>query len=180
MKRTDRRSLGLLLTVLLVLGGGAWLARWPATHAPQAVDAPAPAPEPQAELQRRFDEAVVLLHGKQHGRAVEAWRGVLQLSPNLTEAHVNLGFALLGQQQPVPARQSFERAIDLRPGQANAYYGLALSHEALQDLELALGAMRSYLHLARNEDDAHLARARAALWEWESQIAQRRGATPPR
>jgi hypothetical protein len=27
--------------------------------------------------------------------------------------------------------------------------------------------MRSYLHLARNEDPKHLARARAALWEWE-------------
>lgn len=176
MKRTDRRSLGLLLTALLVLGGGAWLARWPATHAPEPADVPAT--DPQAELQRRFDEGVVLLHAKQHERAAEAWRRVLQLSPTLTEAHVNLGFALLGVQQPGAARQSFERAIELRPAQANAYYGLALSHEAGQDLELALGAMRSYLHLARNEDEAHLARARAALWEWEAQIAQRRGDRP--
>ena len=173
MKRIDRRGLGLLLTSAVVIGGGAWMAQWPATHAPQPVDAPTS--EPQTELRRRFDEAVVLLQAKQHERAAEALRRVLQLAPNLTEAHVNLGFALLGLQQPEAARRSFEQAIDLRPEQANAYYGLALSHEAGKDLELALGAMRSYLHLARKEDEAHLARARAAVWEWEAQSAQRRG-----
>ena len=41
------------------------------------------------------------------------------------------------------------------------------------------GAMRSYLHLARGESEAHLRRARAAVWEWESQLAQRRGAARP-
>jgi hypothetical protein len=39
--------------------------------------------------------------------------------------------------------------------------------------------MRSYLHLARSESEAHLRRARAAVWEWESQLAQRRGAARP-
>lgn len=174
MKRIDRRGLGLLLTSAVVIGGGAWMARWPSAHAPQHVQAPAP--DPQTELRRRFDEAVVLLHAKQHERAAEALRRVLQLAPNLIEAHVNLGFALLGLQQPEAARRSFEQAIDLRPGQANAYYGLALSHEAGNDLEPALGAMRSYLHLARDEDEAHLARARSALWEWEAQMTQRRQA----
>jgi len=175
VRRIDRRGLGLLLTVVLVASGGAWLARWPATHAPQAVDAPLQ--NRQAELQRRFDEAVLLLHAKQHEPAVAALQRVLALAPNLTEAHVNMGFALLGLQRPEAARRSFERALDLRPDQANAYYGLALSHEAGHDLELALGAMRSYLHLARGESQAHLARARAALWEWEAQIAERRRAS---
>ena len=40
-------------------------------------------------------------------------------------------------------------AMALNPSQANAYYGLALAHEAAGDLDLATGAMRSYLHLAR-------------------------------
>jgi hypothetical protein len=53
------------------------------------------------------------------------------------------------------------------PGQANGYYGLALVHEAQGDMALATGAMRRYLHLARDERPEHLARARAALWEWE-------------
>jgi tetratricopeptide (TPR) repeat protein len=87
----------------------------------------------------------------------------------MPEAHVNMGFALLGLQRNEPARDFFEGAIALAPGQANAYYGLALAHEAQGDLASATGAMRSYLHLAREEQPEHLARARAALWEWEQQ-----------
>jgi tetratricopeptide (TPR) repeat protein len=180
VKRVDQRGIGLLLTVVLVVGGGAWLAHGPAPHEPQRLNAPAPTPVSQNELQQRFDEAVLLLHGRQHERAVQAWNRVLELAPRLTEAHVNMGFALLGLQQTEAARRAFERAIELRPEQANAYYGLALSHEAGQDLELALGAMRTYLHLARGEGEAHLARARSALWEWESQIAEKRRSTSAR
>jgi hypothetical protein len=55
----------------------------------------------------------------------------------------------------------------LEPRQANAYYGLALAWEEDGDRAQATGAMRSYLHLARHERPEHLARARAALWEWE-------------
>ncbi len=80
---------------------------------------------------------------------------------------MNLGFALLGAGRAAEARTAFDRATALRPAQANAYYGLALAHEASGDLAVATGAMRSYLHLAKHEDPKHLARARAALWEWE-------------
>lgn len=171
----DRRVLGLALTLVLVLGGGAWVASLPAPH---AAIAPGSDDSGQA-LRRHFDQAVVLLHARQYGPAHASLREVLALAPALPEAHVNLGFALLGLEKAPEARQAFETAIDLRPDQANAYYGLALSHEAAQDLELAIGSMRSYLHLAGQEDAAHLARARAALWEWESALAQRRAAARP-
>lgn len=171
----DRRLLGVALTLGLVLGGGAWVANLPAPHA-----AIASGPDEAGEaLRRQFDQAVIQLHARQYGPAQASLQQVLALAPGMPEAHVNLGFALLGLQKVPEARQAFETAIDLRPGQANAYYGLALSHEAAQDLELAIGSMRSYLHLARQEDDAHLARARAALWEWESALAQRRATARP-
>jgi lipoprotein NlpI len=85
-----------------------------------------------------------------------------------------MGFAMLGLKQPKLAHGFFENATRLRPDQANAYYGMALANEAAGDLELALGAMRSYLHLAQSEDEAHLRRARAALWEWETRLAEQR------
>ncbi|MFP8781358.1 tetratricopeptide repeat protein [Hydrogenophaga sp. RWCD_12] len=180
--KLDRRAVGVLLTVAMVVGGGAWIAHWPATHAPQLLTpgdvAPASEATPPDELHRRFDEAVVLLHARQHAKAVQALERVFELAPDMPEAHVNLGFALLGLEQPAEARRAFERAIDLRPNQANAYYGLALSHEAAHDLELAMGAMRSYLHLARHESESHLAKARSALWEWESQLRPQPASTP--
>ncbi|HOY35411.1 MAG TPA: tetratricopeptide repeat protein [Piscinibacter sp.] len=171
--RRDRRWLGLVLTAVVVLLGGAWFAWLEPTH-------PAESPVQEAgELRRRFDAAVLLLHSRQFSDAQASLQRVIELAPQLPEAHANMGFALLGLQQAEPARGAFERAIALKADQANAYYGLALAHEAGGDLELALGAMRSYLHLARGESEAHLRRARAAVWEWETQIGQRRASGKP-
>ena len=123
------------------------------------------------ELRQRFDQAVVMLHAKQYEYAATALQRVLQLAPRLPEAHVNLGFALLGLQRNGEAMQAFERAIALLPTQANAYYGMAVAMEQQGDIEAALGAMRSYLHLSRPDERFH-AKARAALWEWEGRLGR--------
>lgn len=158
--RRDWRWVAVAITVAAVAGGGLLLQRREAT--PRADD-----------LTQRFNLAVMLLHAHRDAEAEAAWQRVLALAPQMPEAHVNLGFALLGQKRPAEARTHFERATDLRPEQANAYYGLALAFEAQGDMPLATGAMRSYLHLARDESPEHLRRARAALWEWESTAQQR-------
>ena len=108
-----------------------------------------------------------MLHIGEHLYALEALERVLELAPDMPEAHANAGFALLGLDQPRRAREQFEHAIAIRPGQVNAYYGLALAFEALDDMEAALGAMRTYVHLA-DEGDPHVRRARSAIWEWQS------------
>lgn len=129
----------------------------------------------QAELKQRFEQGVVMLHAKQYDHAITALHRVLELAPRLPEAHVNMGYALLGLEKPDAAIGFFTAAIELKPDQANAYFGLALASEARQDYGMALGAMRSYLHLSRDADEKHRARARAALWEWEQKL----GRLPP-
>ncbi|MGD9832666.1 MAG: hypothetical protein AB7U92_07940 [Piscinibacter sp.] len=171
--RLDRRTVGFVLTCALVLAGGLGLAALSPVHEPG--DEPAAA---ASDVQRQFDAAVLLLHARRFDDARVLLLRVIALEPSLPEAHANLGFALLGLAQPQAARVAFERAITLRPEQANAYYGLALAMESLGDLELALGSMRSYLHLGRGESEDHQRRARAALWEWEAQRAERRQAPP--
>lgn len=171
--RRDRRRAGALLTLAAVLAGGLWLdQRGPApasSSTPASMQATAPPMQTpqQAELTRRFNEAVFMLHARQFEHAVTALHRVLVLSPRLPEAHVNMGFALLGLQRHQEARAFFDGAAALQPAQANAYYGLALAWEAAGDKAMATGAMRTYLHLARQEAPQHLAKARAALWEWE-------------
>lgn len=161
--RRDHRLAGLLVTLAAVLLGGWWMDR-PASAPRPATPGPAAA---DAALHQHFHQAVVLLHAGRHAEAVSALHQVLALAPRLSEAHVNMGFALLGLRRPEAARDCFESATTLAPGQANAYYGLAMAWEASGDLPMATGAMRSYLHLARAERPEHLARARAALWTWE-------------
>jgi predicted Zn-dependent protease len=162
-----------LSTLALVLLGGLWL-----DQREVALPAPAPAAGPDAglpaELRLRFNQAVVMLHAKQYDHAATALHRVLVLAPQMPEAHVNMGFALLGLQRAAEARAFFDGALALRPEQANAYYGLALAWEAQGDRAMALGAMRSYVHLGRHESPAHLARARAALWEWQASTTARR------
>ena len=119
------------------------------------------------EVAKRFQNAVIMLHAREYDYAVTALHRVLELAPRMPEAYVNMGFALLGLGQPAAARDFFLGAIELRPRLANAYWGLAVSLEAVCDQAGAIGAMRSYIHLTTS-DDPYLPRARAALWEWEA------------
>ena len=107
--------------------------------------------------------------------ALRTFEEARQRRPRVPEVYVNLGFAYLVLGVPNAARQAFEKAIELRADQPNAYFGLAESFEKLDDLEMALGAMRSYIHLT-TEDDAYRRRAMAAVWEWQTALG--RNVTP--
>lgn len=163
---------GLTVALALIAGAG------PMTAAPERVSRLEHQRQmQQAELRRRFDQAIVMLHARQYEHAITALHRVMELAPDMPEAQVNMGYALLGLQRADAARGFFLAAIDLRPGQANAYYGLALADELRKDYEAALGGMRSYLHLAP-ADDPHRVRARAALWEWEEKLGRHAGVAP--
>lgn len=153
------RVLPLALVAVAVsagLGVAAWQTRLDAAQARQQ------------EIRQRFDEAARRLQAGDYAPAAKALTRVLLLAPRMPEAHANLGFALLGLSEPGAARVSFETAIALRPQFANAYYGLALAHEALGERPEAIGAMRAYVHLAPPQAP-HVRKARAALWEWQAE-----------
>ena len=134
--------------------------------------------EPQTERERqvmeRFQQAIALMHARRYDYAITALDAVLALSPNMPEAYVNMGYAFLELEEFGPARGAFEKALELKLDQVNAYYGLAIAFEGQKQFEAALGAMRSYIHLSQ-PDDPFLARARAALWEWEAQLGRIEG-----
>lgn len=134
--------------------------------------------EREKEIRKRFDEAVVMLHAGEFEYAMAALHRVLELRPKMPEAHINMGYALLGLKNHGAARDFFLGAIDLNPRQSNAFYGLAVAHEGLGEFPEALGAMRSYLHFPNTGEKLRI-KARSAIWEWESKLAgSRRGAKP--
>lgn len=118
-----------------------------------------------------FSTGIHALEVGMAGNAREMFEAARRLRPHVPEVHVNLGFAYLALANAAAAEASFRKAIDLRPGQLNAYFGWAESLELLGDLPGALGAMRTYVHLAP-EDDPFRVRAMSALWEWEARTAQ--------
>ncbi|MGB3429929.1 MAG: tetratricopeptide repeat protein [Burkholderiaceae bacterium] len=119
------------------------------------------------EVRVRFEQAVVMLHARQYEHAATALHRVIELDPELPEAHVNMGYAMLGLERFKAAADFFAEATERRPGQANAYYGLAVALEAQGDVAGALGAMRTFVHLSP-PDDPFVRKARAALWEWQA------------
>lgn len=188
LKRRDRRSWAAAFTFGCVVCGGVvlgWLgerlsepsvmATWNPASDPRRDPAGHVKTQRTREIEQRFQQGVVMLHARKYEYAVTAFHRVLELAPQMPEAHVNMGFALLGLERHAAGRDFFRSAIELRPRQLNAYYGLAVALEALGDRAGALGAMRTYVHLSQPEDP-YLRKAQAALWEWESALAQERGA----
>ncbi|HSO06802.1 MAG TPA: tetratricopeptide repeat protein [Pelomicrobium sp.] len=177
-RRSDRRFAAIATVIVLVVAGGAALQRLPGGFEPGWTPRAEPHADPvghvaaarRTEVRVRFDQGVAMLHARQYEHAVVALHRVLELDPALPEAHVNLGYALIGLERYGAARDFFEGATALRPAQANAYYGLAVALEALGDVAGALGAMRTFVHLAPG-DDPFRRRARAAIWEWEARLA---------
>lgn len=127
------------------------------------------------EIDERFEQAIMMYHAKRYEFAITALDRVIQLAPNMAEAYVNKGFALMGLERYEEAIKYFNIATTKRPYLANAYWGLATASEQIGDLEVALGAMRTYIHLSPPNDPL-LRKARSALWEWNS--ALKRGPLP--
>lgn len=169
--RKDLRNRVLVLTVLSIALAGLmiskpWSVRDQMPSGQAIVDMVADfTGDPESELDPEFIAAVAALQSGHFARALEVFKRFQTRAPHLPEVHVNLGFTYLGMGQLALAEASFQQALQLRPGQANAYYGMALIHERRGDLDLARGAMRTFIHLA-DEADPYVRKANAALWEW--------------
>ena len=114
-----------------------------------------------------FDRALTHMQNRQYPQAVLVWNELLLINDTIPEVHVNQGFSLFEMGHIEPASRHFQRALELNSYQVNAYYGLAICFEKMGEMEGAMGAMRSFIHLA-DDSDPFIRKARAALWEWES------------
>ena len=123
----------------------------------------------QKQLEKYFQQAVVMLHAKRYDLAIVALHQVLAIDPKMSEAHNNMGFALLGKKEYNIARDFFLTAIDLNDKQLNAYYGLALSHGELKEYQNAIGAMVTFIHLSSDQEQ-YLQKALDYLQQWRDMV----------
>ena len=134
--------------------------------APQDDEKTAKPDKKKQAIKKRFDQAVVMLHAREYRHAMTALHEVLKVTPNMPEAHVNMGYAYLGLKKHREAKDFFNTALDIRPSQINAYYGLALALYELDEYEGASGAIKTYIHRT-SKDDPYMRKAQALLWELE-------------
>lgn len=166
-RRRHRRVLGAAALLLLAaLAAGLVLARLPDRG---IVPERAVREDAEARFDRLFRAGIEALRAGLPDEAARAFAAARRLRPEVVEATVDLAFAELLRGRHAHARALFTEAVALRPGQVNAWYGLAEALAAAGDLPGALGAMRTFLHLAP-PDDRFRRRAMAAVWEWESTL----------
>lgn len=123
--------------------------------------------EASRHAHQSFQQAVVMLQAGRFEHALTALHEVLKVYPALPEAHVNMGYALLGLGNPQAAADFFDSASTLRPSLHNAYYGLALAEIEAGNKKAALAAMQAFAHRA-DENDRHLPRALELIWELQA------------
>jgi tetratricopeptide (TPR) repeat protein len=111
---------------------------------------------------RQYDQAIAMLNRQQ------------ALVQPYAQAYLLIARALEGKRDYQTARDFYNAAADRDPYLADAYWGFATSSEQLNDLEGAIGGMRSFLHVEGGDGPYRLrvARARAAIWEWEAKLGR--------
>jgi len=193
-RRRDRLWVAALVVVLGTIGGGLLVQHYnelslaPTAPPSSLPAAPKQGPErtkdillspqiPKVVKKTAFDQhfqaAAMLLQSGRNKEAIEVLELARKIRPHVPEIYVNLGFAHLALDESTNAILDFEKALSMRPNQVNAYYGLASSYEKQGDLEGALGAMRTYVHLT-GKKDPYRVKAMAATWEWQSILDARR------
>lgn len=116
---------------------------------------PAPAPDP-GNLNDRFRAANALRGAGRHVEAVEAYRALLALRPELAEIHNNLGLAQQDAGRPADAAGSFRRALELKPELADAHNNLGTLLVSQGEHEAALPFFRRALELRDDYLPAYL------------------------
>ena len=173
-KNSRHLEVSLLLLITIISFG--WLLNGWMTK-PQAITVPLNSIEPSKDnqLDRTFTMAVRHMQQGEYEQAVNLWHQILLNNAAIPDVKVNMGFSLFELGRYETARDFFIDAMQQNAFQANAYYGLAITSEKMGDLEGAMGAMKSYIHLAQNkEDQPFIRKARSAVWEWESQLQSKR------
>lgn len=147
----------------------------PASDPPRQEAAPdAQGPSLTAGARKALDRAAAALESKRFDQAIETLNAARLELKDVARAYEMLGRALEGKRDFDTARDFYTAAIDRDPLMADAYWGVATTSEALGDLEAAIGAMRSYVHVEpdKHPDRLRIAQARSALWEWEAQLGK--------
>jgi tetratricopeptide (TPR) repeat protein len=96
-------------------------------------------PDANPAIQRELAE--LYLDNKQYAEATPLLQHLLEKNPNDAQLHMDLGVALLHQLKYAEAQAELLKAVQLKPGLADAYGELAFAAQQNKNYELAIRAL---------------------------------------
>lgn len=107
------------------------------------------------------NRGIVRMHRQEWAIALADFDTAVRLMPEMGEAHVNRGAALIMQRQYQPAITAITHGLTLNPQDAHeAHFNRAIAYEELGDLRSAYNDLRRSTELAPEWPRAHLELAR--------------------
>ena len=107
------------------------------------------------EAKPYHQRAVAYQLGGQLGKAIEAYRRVLQLRPDHDEAHANLGVLLAGRGQIDQAIAHYNESLRVRGDRAEVHSNLAIALAQQGKIPQAVDHLRQALQLKPDYPEAH-------------------------
>ncbi len=111
---------------------------------------------PVTDFYRVCDEAYELAVAKQYDKAIPAWRKALELTPDDSKAHYNLGVALAETRLAEEAIGHFQRALELDPDYSDAHTNLGVILAGTGKLDEAIGHLKKAVELSPRDVKAHV------------------------
>ena len=101
------------------------------------------------------------LYDEQHAPAIENFKKVIEMAPDIAEGYVNLTTAYLRQNLPTDAREGCLRALAIFPKTALLHYNLACAYALMGESQKAVNSLTQAVTL--NPDLKALAQQEGAL-----------------
>jgi lipoprotein NlpI len=114
------------------------------------------------------NRGVIRLHRREAAQARADFSAALAMRPELGEAHVNLGAALIMAGDPAGGIAAIDKGLDLKTDQPHeAYFNRGIAREALGD---TVGAYRDYSQAAALAPDWSLPKVELARFTVETRM----------
>ena len=108
------------------------------------------------------------LYAEEYASAVENFKKVIEMAPDIAEGHVNLTTAYLRQNLPADARESSLRALEVFPKTALLHYNLACAYALEGKAQEAIDSLTQAVNL--NPELKTFAQQEGALKEIVSEL----------
>jgi len=106
-------------------------------------------------------------------KAIESWQKAVELNPEFSEGHLNLGTAFKERERPEDALYHYNKAIELNPNDFLAYYNLGLVYYQEEKFGAASEKYRKALEINPSDKDCRYNLAMALFYEKKYREAEK-------